>query len=174
MANYFDPIRKVMKGGIWFTDDNCPELEVNMCRVDGGKLWRFLKNINLTDDAADTVMRDYFNINTYGKPLDEIAKVHAVIDKSVTLFPGENPADVLKRITHSNCYAGTIDHLLQLMDEAATSPSRTMHDLTTMPWVCYALLEKGVQSDRMVEYLTSLFGKTTQLSDDEIRKVLKG
>ena len=118
MSKYFGAFGQVHLNEPANAVDNCEKLSVQMCHVDGGKLWRFLKNINLSDDQADTIMRDYFRINTYGSPVEKVAEISLVKQalNQLNLADTEH-ANFLKKLLGSNCYHGTVEHLCWLIGE---------------------------------------------------------
>lgn len=118
MSKYFESFGLVHLAEPIGSGDYCEQLPVQMCRVDGGKLWRLLRNLGLGEDAADTVMRDYLMINTYGTPVEMLLN-----DADVKLAIAHvdikhyTPENFLKKLLGSECYHGTIMHLCALIKE---------------------------------------------------------
>lgn len=173
MSNYFDHLNSVVQSPKNPYMQDCGELPVQMCRVDGGKLWRFLINAGYSVDGADTIMRDYFKINTYGKEIEVLVAEHPEIVETCEEqgFVDHIP-DFLKRLLGSECYNGSLAHLLELIRNQECVHEVLTETLSHCPKICVKLLEMGVSSSDVVSTLIHKFGHTTTLTEDEVLSVL--
>lgn len=173
MSNYFDHLNSVVSSPKNPYMQDCGELPVQMCRVDGGKLWRFLMNEGYTDDAADTIMRDYFKINTYGKSVESIvAENPDVVAECIAKGTVDNIIPYIKKLIGSECYNGSIAHLLQLIREAPAVVARPVEELARVPSICMKMYEIGATYDNLYARLKEKFGETTTLTDEEALDIL--
>lgn len=169
---YFDKLDlTVDKPKVGWKQD-CGELPVRMCRVDGGKLWRFLINDGYSADAADMIIREYLNINTYGVPIEAVVLNDEVNKAWCEVKPGCEIITGLKAMLQSECYNGTVGHLVKLIKEQEKKETPTAELLHT-PAVCVALLGMEIDADHMEEYLVSKFGKTTRYTPKEVAAMIE-